>query len=523
MLQEAVCMDPRNGNVDDSLTCCNKPEPKTPTEPCSKYSRDGFSCVNEGECLDNIMSHSQSGLPVCINHSIGSDYNPKDASCPTDSDVCCYYALPPIRVTDEPVCANNPGDYGCRPLPECDLDEDILEDSGEGEVIEPEVPSQDGSLDIRQTQLVLNHELSKCNKDIHVCCKPHKNRNETCVDPDPVPRHCGTHNKNGLDIRVTQPTDKKFATQFGEWPHVCLLYKINSLGNYEFVGGASLISPGTILTAAHKVANLARDQIMVRCGDWDITEDTELAPSQERSVKSVAIHPEYSGAKASGGHNQLEFDYSLLHVSQEFQLEDHVNTICLPPYSAFRSQEYQQTDCVAMGWGKHKFGDQGIYQKSLKQVTMDIVDNDLCETQFRSTDRLSDSWTLHSSFLCAGGKEGEDLCTGDGGGPLVCPMVQNPNRYVMAGIIAFGIKCGLAGIPGGYAAVSDGLCFIHYATQCEYGSKYQEYYDYPECENWIDDRIATLQQTGKTRFVAKLQELKTECDLKIKAFERRNG
>ena len=32
--------------------------------------------------------------------------------------------------------------------------------------------------------------------------------------------------------------------------------------------------------------------------------------------------------------------------------------------------------------------------------------------------------TLSSQQFAAGGKEGEDACTGDGGGPLVCPVFQ---------------------------------------------------------------------------------------------------
>ena len=97
-------------------------------------------------------------------------------------------------------------------------------------------------------------------------------------------------------------------------------------------------------------------------------------------------------------------------------------------FSRIRSQQYDQKNCVAMGWGKHKFGDEGFYQTSLKQVKMDIVSNSRCQNQLRATSRLSNTWTLHESFLCAGGEEGRDLCTGDGGGPLVCPMLANPKR-----------------------------------------------------------------------------------------------
>ena len=181
------------------------------------------------------------------------DYNPRNATCPGQLEVCCLRKLPPIRKTNEKVCKRNPGGYECHPLPDCDLDKDILEDNGDHEVIEPEEPSDVNSLDIRQATFLLNHEFSKCNKDIHVCCIPRKREGNTTIPPTSPVLKCGTHNANGLDIRVTKPSDREFATQFGEWPHACLLYKLNSLNNYEFVGGASLIAPGVVLTAAHKI------------------------------------------------------------------------------------------------------------------------------------------------------------------------------------------------------------------------------------------------------------------------------
>ena len=55
---------------------------------------------------------------------------------------------------------------------------------------------------------------------------------------------------------------------------------------------------------------------------------------------------------------------------------------------------------------------------------------------------------------------------GDGGGPLVCPMNKYQNRTVQIGITAGGIGCGKPGIPGLYASVSDGICFIKHAIEC---------------------------------------------------------
>lgn len=42
---------------------------------------------------------------------------------------------------------------------------------------------------------------------------------------------------------------------------------------------------------------------------------------------------------------------------------------------------------------------------------------------------------------------------GDGGGPLVCPDPENPQRYIQTGIVAWGIGCAEQNIPGVYANV----------------------------------------------------------------------
>lgn len=43
---------------------------------------------------------------------------------------------------------------------------------------------------------------------------------------------------------------------------------------------------------------------------------------------------------------------------------------------------------------------------------------------------------------------------GDGGSPLVCPLVNDQERYTQAGIVAWGIGCGENNIPGVYANVA---------------------------------------------------------------------
>ena len=62
------------------------------------------------------------------------------------------------------------------------------------------------------------------------------------------------------------------------------------------------------------------------------------------------------------------------------------------------------------------------------------MSNARCQETMRTT-RLGPLFNLHRSFICAGGVAGEDTCRGDGGGPLVCPLANDPNTYVQVGSI----------------------------------------------------------------------------------------
>ena len=61
----------------------------------------------------------------------------------------------------------------------------------------------------------------------------------------------------------------------------------------------------------------------------------------------------------------------------------------------------------------------------MKQVEMDLVEHDQCQAVLRNSTRLGKKFKLDESFTCAGGQPGQDTCTGDGGGPLVCPQTDD--------------------------------------------------------------------------------------------------
>ena len=148
--------------------------------------------------------------------------------------------------------------------------------------------------------------------------------------------------------------------------------------------------------------------------------DKEWYVHQDRKVDSFTLHPRFVDNP-----DRLYNDIALVHVKKDFDLADEENDesmnvapICLP---AFGDSDFLmgRDDCVSMGWGKKTF-DSAEYEETMKQVSLPMVENEECQKALTMNTKLWSTWKLHKSFVCAGGIEGEDVCDGDGGGPLVC-------------------------------------------------------------------------------------------------------
>lgn len=201
------------------------------------------------------------------------------------------------------------------------------------------------------------------------------------------------------------------------------------------------------MTANHclKGTNIKASNFIVRAGEWDRSSELEFAPHHDRSLFQIISHPQYY----SGG---LFNDIAVLKWLEPLQKEVNVAPICLPSETeVFAAGEY----CTVTGWGKAS--EDSPTSDKLKFAKVPIVPNKTCERQFQ-VNRLGNRFKLHESFLCAGGEAGIDSCTNDGGSPLICP--RKDGSVVLAGLVSWGLDCGLKDVPGAYTNIQNLLRWI---------------------------------------------------------------
>ncbi|XP_055346398.1 phenoloxidase-activating factor 2-like [Paramacrobiotus metropolitanus] len=255
------------------------------------------------------------------------------------------------------------------------------------------------------------------------------------------PRNQGCGIKGGNPLaRVFDAANPRNEAEFGEYPWMAAILKTD----LNYVCGGALIDARIVLSAAHCVAKVKNEDLIVRLGEYDVSETTE-PPYQDIHVKRVIIHADYHSGT-------LRNDIALLILDQPAAMTSYIRPVCLPPIVDFTGMM-----CTVTGWGKNN--PTGQYSNVLKEVDVPIMTNDQCQGILRTSQELGPIFNLHNSFLCAG-TLGKDACAGDGGSPLVCKV---DGVYRLAGLVSWGINCGQ--FPGVYTRISNFVPWIMNALQ----------------------------------------------------------
>ncbi|XP_017076142.1 transmembrane protease serine 9-like [Drosophila eugracilis] len=156
-------------------------------------------------------------------------------------------------------------------------------------------------------------------------------------------------------------------------------------------------------------------------------------------VEETLMHPGYVNRKT----NYSVHDIALIRLAKKVPYTPYIHPVCLP--SLKKVQGWISGHLFfAAGWGRTG---SSYMSETKRKVGLNFVEKDRCSRKWLEKERVR----LIESQICAGGKEGNDTCHGDSGGPL---MTFQEGVWFLEGIVSFGHKCAQNGWSSIYTDVS---------------------------------------------------------------------
>jgi len=235
---------------------------------------------------------------------------------------------------------------------------------------------------------------------------------------------------------------------YGKWPWQISLRQWRT-STYLHKCGAALLNENWAITAAHCVEKVPPTDLLLRIGEFDLSEEKEPYGYVERRVQIVATHPQFDA-------RTFEYDLALLRFYEPVTFQPNIVPICVPE----NDETYLGKTGFVTGWGR--LYEDGPLPSRLQEVPVPVINNEACESMYRAAGYIEH---IPHIFICAGWRSGgKDSCEGDSGGPMV--LQRDPdNRWVLGGVISWGIGCAEPNQPGVYTRISEFRNWINQILQ----------------------------------------------------------
>lgn len=177
-------------------------------------------------------------------------------------------------------------------------------------------------------------DQKQCENSSQTCCK----RDKIKTEEQPRKKHCGEQMNVTVKPRIFETTIVNDST---EYPWTMAVFKKTN-GIFTFLCGASLLGPKVALTVIHNIPEMDdNSSLVIRAGEYDLTNDNEWLKHQERIVTRIVKNPQYENSSHT-------YDTALLFWDEPLDMSyANVNTICLPN----KNEVFDNLNCRVTGWG----------------------------------------------------------------------------------------------------------------------------------------------------------------------------
>jgi trypsin len=212
-----------------------------------------------------------------------------------------------------------------------------------------------------------------------------------------------------------------------------LVAMTHKLLRYQYCGG-TLLSGGQntsdiVVTASHCVDGEKAKNIRIYANRYDLSVGASEEGADESLVDEIIMHPQY---------NAWTTDYDIALLKLKTPLPVRIDTYM--DEGKYTKPRVMQT---VAGWGTLESGGDQPDRVNFVEVPMWPMKH--CWRAY--------SGSITMNMVCCGYPGGgKDSCQGDSGGPL---GVFVDHKFILTGVVSWGIGCAWAGYPGVYATVKE--------------------------------------------------------------------